>query len=85
MTRDKDLQIKEELDMLYLVDPTRGTMRMANELRKRALRGPMSCTVYDRGHAIKNGLFQATDHRDRSSILNLRLVKSCAGILSAIM
>ncbi|MGQ9621628.1 MAG: IS3 family transposase [Bacteroidales bacterium] len=32
---NKDLQIMEELDKLYLEDPTRGTRRMANELRKK--------------------------------------------------
>ena len=31
---DKDLKIMQELDMLYLEDPTRGTRRMAKELRK---------------------------------------------------
>jgi len=31
---DKDLQLMKELDMLYLEDPTRGTRRMAQELRK---------------------------------------------------
>lgn len=32
---DKDLQVMEELDRLYLIDPTRGTRRMAQELRKK--------------------------------------------------
>jgi len=32
---DKDLQIMEELDRLYLEDPTRGTRRMTKELRKK--------------------------------------------------
>ena len=32
---DKDLQIMEELDQLYLEDPTRGTRRMTKELRKK--------------------------------------------------
>jgi putative transposase len=32
---DKDLQLMKELDMLYLEDPTRGTRRMAQELRKK--------------------------------------------------
>jgi len=32
---NKDLQIMEELDRLYLEDPTRGTRRMTNELRKK--------------------------------------------------
>ena len=31
---DKDLEIMQKLDMLYLEDPTRGTRRMARELRK---------------------------------------------------
>lgn len=31
---DKDLKVMEELDRLYLEDPTRGTRRMAKELRK---------------------------------------------------
>lgn len=31
---DKDIGIMQELDMLYLEDPTRGTRRMAKELRK---------------------------------------------------
>ncbi len=31
---DKDLLIMQEVDMLYLEDPTRGTRRMAKELRK---------------------------------------------------
>lgn len=31
---NKDLQLVEELDKLYLEDPTRGTRRMTNELRK---------------------------------------------------
>jgi putative transposase len=31
---NKDLQLMEELDKLYLEDPTRGTRRMTNELRK---------------------------------------------------
>lgn len=32
---DKDLQVMEELDRIYLIDPTRGTRRMAQELRKK--------------------------------------------------
>jgi putative transposase len=32
---DKDLQIMEELDRLYLEDPTRGTRRMTKELKKK--------------------------------------------------
>jgi putative transposase len=32
---NKDLQLMKELDMLYLEDPTRGTRRMAQELRKK--------------------------------------------------
>ncbi|MCX6253691.1 MAG: IS3 family transposase [Bacteroidia bacterium] len=32
---DRDLQIMEELDRLYLEDPTRGTRRMTKELKKR--------------------------------------------------
>lgn len=35
---NKDLEIMEELDRLYLEDPTRGTRRMANELRKKGYR-----------------------------------------------
>jgi len=35
---NKDLQVMEELDRLYLEDPTRGTRRMANELRKKGHR-----------------------------------------------
>ncbi|MBP7731800.1 MAG: IS3 family transposase [Bacteroidales bacterium] len=31
----KDLKLMEELDRLYLEDPTRGTRRMTNELRKK--------------------------------------------------
>lgn len=33
-TSDKDLEIMQKLDMLYLEDPTRGTRRMYKELRK---------------------------------------------------
>jgi putative transposase len=33
-TSNKDLQLMEELDKLYLEDPTRRTRRMTNELRK---------------------------------------------------
>lgn len=33
---DKYLQLMEELDMLYIEDPTRGTRRITNELRERA-------------------------------------------------
>ncbi len=32
---DQDLQLMEELDRLYLEDPTRGTRRMAKELKKK--------------------------------------------------
>jgi len=32
---NRDLRIMEELDWLYLEDPTRGTRRMAKELRKK--------------------------------------------------
>ena len=32
---NKDLQVMKELDKLYLEDPTRGTRRMTNELRKK--------------------------------------------------
>lgn len=32
---DKDLKMMEELDWLYLEDPTRGTRRMTHELRKK--------------------------------------------------
>jgi putative transposase len=32
---NKDLKLMEELDRLYLIDPTRGTRRMAHELRKK--------------------------------------------------
>jgi len=35
---NKDLDLMEELDRLYLEDPTRGTRRMANELRKKGYR-----------------------------------------------
>lgn len=35
---DKDLEIMQKLDMLYLEDPTRGTRRMANELKKEGYR-----------------------------------------------
>jgi len=34
----KDLKLMEELDRLYLEDPTRGTRRMTNELRKKGHR-----------------------------------------------
>ena len=33
-TNDRDLKLMEELDRLYLEDPTRGTRRMTKELRK---------------------------------------------------
>lgn len=33
-TNDRDLRLMEELDRLYLEDPTRGTRRMTKELRK---------------------------------------------------
>lgn len=36
--KDKDLQIMEELDRLYIEDPTRGTRRMARELGKKGYR-----------------------------------------------
>ncbi|MBK9290866.1 MAG: IS3 family transposase [Bacteroidetes bacterium] len=32
---DEDLKLMEELDRLYLEDPTRGTRRMTNELRRK--------------------------------------------------
>ena len=32
---DKDLQVMEELDHMYLEDPTRGTRRMSKELKKK--------------------------------------------------
>ncbi len=32
---DQDLQLMEELDRLYLGDPTRGTRRMTKELKKK--------------------------------------------------
>ena len=34
-TNDRDLKLMEELDRLYLEDPTRGTRRMSKELKKR--------------------------------------------------
>src|SRR5512139_264586 len=34
-TNSKDLKLMEELDKLYIEDPTRGTRRMTNELRKK--------------------------------------------------
>ena len=34
-TNDRDLKLMEELDRLYLEDPTRGTRRMTKELKKR--------------------------------------------------
>ncbi len=34
-TNDPDLKMMEELDRLYLEDPTRGTRRMKNELKKK--------------------------------------------------
>lgn len=33
---NKDIKLMEELDRLYIEDPTRGTRRMTNELRKKA-------------------------------------------------
>ena len=36
--KDKDLQILEELDRLYVEDPTRGTRRMTREIRKKGYR-----------------------------------------------
>jgi len=34
-TKDKDIEIMKELDILYLEDPTRGTRRMSKELKKK--------------------------------------------------